>query len=109
MNNVSNNSIFSEEIECTRYNCVNVAYFYIIDDYKDRKCAYFCVQLSEAIIRRSPIIENQTIQNIVHQLGVYRNIFIIIFMDYINEPGLYNRNKVLSLVIRQKFVNYLRL
>ena len=49
--------------------------------HKTMQRAYFCVHLSEGINRRSPIIEKQYRQNIVRQVGVYRNIFTKIFMD----------------------------
>ena len=64
------------------------------------QCAYFCVQLSEAIIGRSSIIQDKTIQTKYSATTrcvlkhIYNNIY-----GLINETGLYNRNKVLSLVI----------
>ena len=63
---------------------------------KTMQCAYFCVQLSEAIIGRSSIIENQTIHTkySVTTRCVMKHIYNNIY-GLINETGLCNRNKVL--------------
>ena len=76
------------------------------------QCAYFCVQLSEAIIGRSSIIQDQTIQTKYSATTrcvlkhIYNNIY-----GLINETGLYNRNKVLSFVIYNPiyFTNFRRI
>ena len=63
------------------------------------QCAYFCVQLSEAIIGQSSIIQDKTIQTKYSATTrcvlkhIYNNIY-----GLINETGLYNRNKVYALV-----------
>ena len=68
--------------------------------HKTMQCAYFCIHLSEAINGQSSTIEKHTIHtkysvtNGVRKNHSYNNID-----RWINETGLYNRNKVLRFVL----------